>query len=81
MNVTLHLFAVARELAQSDTLELELPEGATVGQLREHLAAEHPALAEILPHVLFAVDSEYVDNERTLSPECQIACIPPVSGG
>jgi molybdopterin converting factor small subunit len=34
-----------------------------------------------LPHVLFAVGSEYAGDERPIREGSQIACIPPVSGG
>lgn len=81
MNVRVQLFAVARQLAGRDAIELVLPEGATISQLRQSLAAQVPQLASVLPHVMFAVDSEYADDHRTISPGAAVACIPPVSGG
>ncbi len=42
--VRLRLFALARQLAAADTIEVELPEPATIGQLRAQLAAACPAL-------------------------------------
>jgi sulfur-carrier protein len=81
VKVTVRLFAVARQLAGCETVELELPIGSTVGQLRDRLAAEFPELAPVVPHVLFAIDSEYAADETPISAEAPIACIPPVSGG
>lgn len=81
MNVRVQLFAVARQLAGRDVIELVLPEGATIGQLRQAIAADHPQLAPVLPHVMFAIDSEYADDDRQIPPVAAIACIPPVSGG
>ena len=81
MNVRVRLFAVARELAGCDWVSLEVPEGSTVAQLRARLAAEFPALAAVLPQVLFAVGSEYVPNDAVLAAGSEVACIPPVSGG
>ncbi len=81
MNLQIRLFAVARQLAGQESVSLKVPEGCTVEQLREQLAASYPELATLLPHVLFAVGSEYVGDEHTLAETPEIACIPPVSGG
>jgi molybdopterin synthase catalytic subunit/molybdopterin synthase sulfur carrier subunit len=81
MNVQVRLFAVARQLAGHEIVTLDLPEGSTVEGLRVQLAAEYPELAPLLPHVLFAVGSEYVGDGHTLAETPEIACIPPVSGG
>jgi molybdopterin converting factor subunit 1 len=81
VKVTIRLFAVARQLAGRETIQLEVSPGTTVGQLRAQLAAEIPELADVLPHVLFAVGSEYARDDQPISEGSQIACIPPVSGG
>lgn len=81
MKVCIRLFAVAKDIAGSDSVWLELPEGATVGQLRERLAAQMPALAAVLPQVLFAVGNDYARDEMVIPPTSEVACIPPVSGG
>lgn len=81
MKLNVKLFAVARQLAGSDELGVDLPEGSTVGDLRDRLALEHPDLAPLLPHVLFAVGSEYVTDTKPLAEAMELACIPPVSGG
>lgn len=81
MNVRIQLFAVARQLAGRDAIDLSLPDGATIGQLRRALAESTPALAAVLPHVVFAVNAEYADDASVIPPGASIACIPPVSGG
>ncbi|MEX0677234.1 MAG: MoaD/ThiS family protein [Pirellulales bacterium] len=81
MKVNIRLFAVARELAGRDSIALDVSPGTTIGQLRARLAAEIPDLAPVLPHVLFAVGSEYARDDQPISDGSQIACIPPVSGG
>ena len=81
MNISVRLFAVARQLAGQTSVSLKVPDGCTVGQLREQLAAAYPELAPLLPHVLFAVGSEYVGDSHTLAQTPEVACIPPVSGG
>ncbi len=81
MNVQVRLFAVARELAGVDSVEVSVPVGGTVAQLRRALAVQVPALAGILPQVLFAVGSNYVADATPLAADAEVACIPPVSGG
>jgi molybdopterin synthase catalytic subunit/molybdopterin synthase sulfur carrier subunit len=81
LTVQVQLFAVARQLAGRETVAVLLPEPATVGQLRRALGEQFPALASVLPHVMFAVNAEYADDQAVIPPGAQVACIPPVSGG
>ena len=43
MNARVKFFAVARQLAGRDIIELELADGATVGELRQALAEDRPS--------------------------------------
>jgi molybdopterin converting factor subunit 1 len=81
MKVPVKMFAVARQLTESDVVELELPAGATVAELRECLAEQFPALKQIIDHVLFAVGAEYATDATLIKLGVEVACIPPVSGG
>jgi len=81
LNLRLRLFAAARDLAGRDTIELSLPTGATVAILRRELAAQVPELANLLPHVMFAINQEYAADATTIPADAEVACIPPVSGG
>jgi len=81
MKLRVKLFAVAKQRAGKDEIEVELPGHATVRQLRGALAEQFPPLADVLAHVRFAVDSEYATDALELTPAAEIAIIPPVSGG
>ncbi len=81
MNVQVRLFAVARELAGADTVDVAVSEPCTVAALRQALASQVPALAALLPGVLFAIGSEYVADQTIVLAKAEVACIPPVSGG
>jgi len=81
MKVCVRLFAVARELAGRDVVEVELATGATIADLRRTIAAEHPALSNVLPHALWAVDATYAGDDVCLNERSNVALIPPVSGG
>jgi molybdopterin synthase catalytic subunit len=76
MQVRVRLFAALRERAGTAELDLELPDGARVGEAIEHL----DALVDGVP-VVMAVNQEYADDDAVLSPGDELALIPPVSGG
>jgi molybdopterin converting factor small subunit len=81
VKISVRLFAVPRLWAGREVVELDVPRGTTIGQLREVLSRELPDLRPVLPHVLFAVESQYASNDDPIAADSQIACIPPVSGG
>jgi len=78
---TVRLFAVARERVGRGEITVELPEGATVADLRAALAEQFPPLAPIAGRVMIAVDSEYADDAMAVPAGASLAVIPPVSGG
>jgi molybdopterin converting factor subunit 1 len=75
------LFARARDLAGAAELAVDLPETATVADLLRRLAADRPALADLLRRCAVAVDNEFADGDTPLSPTAEVALLPPVSGG
>lgn len=81
MNVTVKLFAAARELAGRGEIELDLPSGATVGALRQALCAASPQLTLLAERSLIAVNEEYRIDSAQVSAGDVAALIPPVSGG
>jgi MoaE-MoaD fusion protein len=82
MRVSVRLFAILRERAGRDSLEIDLPEGATVAQAMEALRAE-PGLDEPLDRmrVAMAVNREYAAPDTSLAAGDELALVPPVSGG
>ena len=81
MLVHVRLFARARELAGTSQVSLELPAGATVGDLRQRLAAVHPPLQPLLARSALAVNNEFAGDGLTLPVPAEVALLPPVSGG
>ncbi|MCA8995892.1 MAG: molybdopterin converting factor subunit 1 [Planctomycetaceae bacterium] len=81
MTLTVQFFARARDLAGCSSVEVELPDGATVAQLRRTLAEQIPALEPILPTLFVAVNNDYASDEAVIPNDAQVACFPPVSGG
>ncbi len=81
MNIKLLFFAAARDAIGTPALELVLDDSATVGDLRQALLEQYPAIGAVLDHCSIAVDREYSSNERVLYHGAEVGVIPPVSGG
>jgi sulfur-carrier protein len=81
ISVRVRFFASHREAAGSGQTVVELPEGATVRQLREELSARIPGLARVeLPSVV-AVNGAFCPDGARLHSGDEVALFPPVSGG
>jgi MoaE-MoaD fusion protein len=82
MTLRVKLFAILRERAGRDAVEVELPEGATVADALAELG-RRPPLAELLARmpVRMAVNREYAGEGTALGPGDELALIPPISGG
>ncbi|MFL5891507.1 MAG: molybdenum cofactor biosynthesis protein [Solirubrobacterales bacterium] len=82
MTVRVRLFAVLRQRAGRESVDVELEEGATVADALTALAGE-PGLADVLSRVpvQMAVNRDYAKAETVLSPDDELALVPPVSGG
>jgi molybdopterin converting factor subunit 1 len=82
MTVSVRLFAILRERAGSDRVELQLPDGATVADALAALA-RMPTLTSVLERlpVRMAVNRDYASPQTRLAAEDELALIPPLSGG
>jgi molybdopterin converting factor subunit 1 len=81
MIVRVKLFAIAKERVGREEIAVELRNGATIADLRSAIAADFPALGQILPHVMWAVGTAYANDTTELTEQSEVAMIPPVSGG
>jgi molybdopterin synthase catalytic subunit len=82
MRLNVRLFAVLRERAGADAVEIVLPAGATAADALAALRAE-PGLGEVLERLpaRLAVNREYALPDTPLAPGDELAAIPPISGG
>lgn len=76
MRVTVRLFAGLRERAGAPTVEVQLPDEATVADALAALAGVTGGVTVVL-----AVNREYATGDTPLRPGDELALIPPVSGG
>ncbi|HSD78288.1 MAG TPA: molybdenum cofactor biosynthesis protein MoaE [Solirubrobacteraceae bacterium] len=76
MLVHVRLFAILRERAGRDVLDLDLPDGARVADALEAVRDLAGGLSLVM-----AVNREYADADHPLAAGDELALIPPVSGG
>ena len=81
MKVHVRLFALARQRAGRPEVVIELPEPATVADLKRLLTETLPELAPLASSLMIAVDSEYAGDDQVVGAGSEVAVIPPVSGG
>ena len=76
------LFAILRERAGRESIEVDLAEGATVADAIGALS-KLPALVGVLDRlpVQMAVNREYATMDTRLAAQDELALIPPISGG
>lgn len=74
-------FATLRDRAGAKSLEIEIPEGATVGQLKDQISCDHPNLQQSMQSVVVAINREFAFDESILPESAEVAMFPPVSGG
>jgi molybdopterin converting factor subunit 1 len=73
-------FARLRELAGTDTEEIEMPPNSTLADVYQALRGRHPSLPE-RGGVRGAINREFAEWGMHVANGDEVAFIPPVSGG
>lgn len=81
MQIKVLFLGPARDFAQTDSLDVELPEACQVGQLRDELVRRFPTMRNSVPAIRLAVNRSFANDEHVLQAGDEVALIPPVSGG
>ncbi len=81
MRISVHLFARARDLAGAGVIMVDLPNNATVADLRQAVRDAYPALASLVNRCAVAVANEFANDTQALAADVEVALLPPVSGG
>jgi molybdopterin converting factor subunit 1 len=80
MTVTVLLFASYADALGANQLSLDLPVGATVGDIVTRVQ-QMPGAARLPKNPLVAVNERYAKRDRAISAGDEVALIPPVAGG
>lgn len=81
MKIHLIAFASAGDALGASEMDLEMPEGSRVADLRARLDRDYPALGPLWPRLAVAVDGRIVSGSEPLAAGVEVALLPPVSGG
>jgi molybdopterin converting factor subunit 1 len=81
IRVKVRFFAAPREALGASELWVDVPEGATVGDLVHLLVGQHPILRAFTRFLNVAVNRAYVTMQTVLHDGDEVACLPPVGGG
>ncbi len=85
MQIQLRFFASVREALNTAQESVELPPGVqTIGHVRQHLQARGGAWAEALAQgrsLRMALNQQMCDESTLVTPGCEVAFFPPVTGG
>ena len=73
-------FAAAADICGGASVQLDLPEGSTVADLRRHLIERHPGLGELSDFAI-ARNQVFAGPQDAIGVGDELAVIPPVSGG
>jgi molybdopterin synthase sulfur carrier subunit len=80
MKVNVLAFGIAKDIFNGSSIDVELPEDGTTGNLKQLLEVRYPKLKHLVSYMV-AVNNEYAQDEGILTERDEIAIIPPVSGG
>lgn len=84
MHVSVLFFARAREVADTDRIEVRRDDGSiTTSYVVAEVVRRFPAMEGVLKTCVLAINQEYAEHgdDRELADGDEIAIIPPLSGG
>ncbi len=81
MRIQLLFFALYRDMAGVETLEIEVPAGSTARGLVGLVRERGGGLARLPAEPVVAINREYASLDAHLSDGDELALLPPVAGG
>jgi len=81
MKVRAQFYAQLRDVVGSREIDVDLTEGATVGDLLEQIYAQQPKLRPYDKSILVGAGLEFVERNYKLKLGDEISIMPPVQGG
>lgn len=81
MNVRVLFFGPLVDITECATLEVTLPDSATVQSLLDAIFLRWPALRGWDANLLVAVNLGYAARGELVPPDAEVAIMPPVQGG
>jgi len=80
--ISVAFFAHIRTKAGVDKINLEIPEGTTVAELKSILKEKYPGLGPQLVKVMVLVNRKHIYlDDQAIPGGVEVAFLPPLSGG
>ena len=80
-SVRILFFSVLRDKIGRGSIELDLQQKTTAGELLDEIVKTYPAIGSFRASIRMAVNQSYVDSSHTVQGGDEVALITPVSGG
>ncbi len=80
MKLKLKAFGIAKDIIGHRELNIVVPTGSKISDLKKSLIDSYPAFAD-LASLSFAVEEEYQEDDFSLTENNEVVIIPPVAGG
>ena len=81
ISVRVLFFGGAKDITGTDSIELSISSPASLADAKTLLIEKFPGLGRFGRSLLFAVNQEYADPDKTIDSHDELAVFPPVSGG
>lgn len=81
MKTTVTFYSYFKDLTNTDSVTIELPEGSSIGDLLSEVYRQFPKMKSMERSTLIAVGLEYQDASYTLLTGDEVSLFPPVQGG
>jgi molybdopterin converting factor subunit 1 len=81
IKLNLLFFATIRDHMGARQLDLEMPLGTGVAELKQELVARIPEAAPAIDNALVSINREYAFGEEPIPDGAEVAFFPHVSGG
>ena len=81
MHVTVRFFGIVGDIVDKKQQDVEVPDGATVGDLLATVAGSNPGFAGIAKQVRAVANGDNVTREHLLSPGSEVVLMRAIGGG
>ena len=81
MKIKVTLYYHLKQKAGTGSLEIEMPESATIADLKKSLEKQYPALRTYLDNIMILMDKKIVLDEDKLKNNAEVSFLTPVGGG
>ncbi|MCP4724236.1 MAG: MoaD/ThiS family protein [bacterium] len=81
MKIKIEFFAICKDIANTESIDMDIPEHTDTDSLLDLVINQYPALEKIAKKSAIAVNNSYRKGSISLKNGDVVSIIPPVSGG